>query len=446
MKSQNLDNFTAAERELFSVHRPLSRAANEPRAAGFYAGVPLHWMLDWPMPFPLIVAAAQGSVITDIDGIELADFCFGDTGSMFGHSPRPVVAAVTRQLQAGMTHMLTTPDAREVGHLLQQRFNLPHWQIATTASDANRFALRLARAVTGRSCILVMNGCYHGAVDESYVTLIDGTPRNRPGVIGQAVDLTRYSKVVEFNDLGALEAALAKRDVACVMMEPAMTNCSMVLPEPGYHAEVRRLTRASGTLLLIDETHTISSGPRGYSGLHALEPDLFVLGKPIAGGLPASVWGFSDAIADAWTRIRATKPDGHSGLGTTLSANALTLAAMRAVLSEVMTDAAYRQMDQLAGRLAQGFNEVIRLRGLPWTVLRIGARVEFAFSPRPFKNGSEALAAHDAALENAIHLGLVNRGCLITPFHNMMLVCPDTTPAQVDQLISAFADVVARVH
>ena len=445
MKAGILENFTAVESRRFAAARPRSQAAQQQRARGFYAGVPLHWMLDWPMPFPLIVASAQGAVLTDIDGIELADFCFGDTGAMFGHSPKPVVAAITRQLSAGMTHMLTTQDAYEVGNLLRQRFNLPHWQIATTASDANRFALRVARAVTGRSHILVMNGCYHGAVDESYVTLIDGRPCNRPGVIGQAVDLTQHSKVVEFNDLAALEAALAPRDVACVMLEPAMTNCSMVLPDTGYHAELRRLTRAAGTLLLIDETHTISSGPRGYSGAHGLQPDLFVLGKPIAGGLPASVWGFSDAVADAWTRIRASKPDGHSGLGTTLSANALCLAAMRAVLTEVMTESAYRHMERLAQAVAEGFSHVIQANNLPWTVLRVGARIEFAFTARPFRNGSEAMAAHDSTLENAIHLGLVNRGCLITPFHNMMLVCPETTAAQVDQLVRAFTDVVPQV-
>jgi len=446
MKTGILENFTAIESKRFADLRPRTRDEHARRGKGLYAGVPLHWMLDWPMPFPMIVASAQGSAITDIDGVELADFCFGDTGSMFGHSPKPVVDAITRQLGKGMTHMLTTQDAYEVGFLLRERFGLPHWQIATTASDANRFALRVARAVTARTNILVMNHCYHGAVDESYVTLIDGKPKNRPGVIGQAVDLTQMSKVVEFNDLAALEAALAPRDVACVMMEPAMTNCSMVLPDPGYLAEVRRLTRAAGTLLLIDETHTISSGPMGFTGAHRLEPDIFVLGKPIAGGLPASVWGFSEEIAAEWTRIRATKPAGHSGFGTTLSANALCLAAMRAMLREVMTESAYCHMDRLAQRLADGFSNVIRTEKLPWTIVRVGARVEFAFAAKPFRNGSEAMAAHDGGLENAIHLGLVNRGCLITPFHNMMLVSPETSSGQVDQLVRAFADVVPRVH
>jgi len=436
--------FIDRESRRFRDRRPRS-AQLAARPSGFYGGTPLHWMRDWPMPFPLIVERAQGASITDIDGNTLADFCLGDTGAMFGHSPPPVVAAIARQLARGMTHLLTTEDAAQVGALLRERFGLPHWQIATTASDANRFALRVARAVTGRRKVLVMNGCYHGAVDESYVTLKDGKAINRPGVMGQAVDLTETSKVVEFNDLAALEAALAPRDVAVVMMEPALTNCSMVLPEPGYLAQVRRLTRDTGTLLLIDETHTISTGPRGYSGLHALDPDLFVLGKPIAGGLPASVWGFTDAIARQWTHIEATKPPGHSGLGTTLSANALQLAAMRAVLTEVMTEAAYAHMEMLASKLAAGFEDVIRARRKPWHVVRVGARVEFAFAPQPFCNGSEAYAAQDAPLENAIHLGLVNRGSLITPFHNMMLVCPQTSAAQVEALIHGFDDVLGHL-
>jgi glutamate-1-semialdehyde 2,1-aminomutase len=443
-RGAHLDRFLTEETRRYTEQRPRSLAAAS-QASAFHGGVPLHWMRDWPMPFPLVVAAAQGSSITDIDGITLADFCFGDTGSMFGHSPAPVVAAITRQLARGMTHMLITEDAREVGQLLRQRFGLPHWQVATTASDANRFALRVARAVTGRHKVLVMNGCYHGAVEESYVTLYEGRAINRPGVIGQAIDMTQTSKVVEFNDLPALQAALADRDVACVMMEPALTNCSMVLPAPGYLARVREITRDTGTLLLIDETHTISSGLRGYTGAHALDPDIFVLGKPIAGGLPASAWGFTDVIAQEWSRIEASKPEGHSGLGTTLSANALQIAAMRAVLSEVMTDAAYAHMEMLAESLAQGFSEVIRVRRKPWHVVRVGARVEFAFTPQPFRNGSDAYAAHDGRLERALHLALVNRGSLITPFHNMMLVCPQSTAAQVDALVAGFDDAVGRL-
>ena len=348
-----------AERESYVSLHPRSLALAGQGIAGFYQGVPMHWMRDWSMPFPFVVESAHGALLTDVDGNEYADFCLGDTGSMFGHSPPPVAEAITRQAGKGLTYMLPTEDALEVGRLLAERFGLPHWQVATTATDANRFALRVARAVTGRPKILVFNGCYHGTVDETFVRLVDGRAVNRPGLLGQVTDLTELARVVEFNDLPALEAALAHGDVACVIAEPVMTNCCMVLPEPGFHAELRRLTRAAGTLLLIDETHTISTGPNGYTGAYGLEPDLFVLGKPVAGGVPASVWGFTEEVAQRLDAVRAQTPPGHSGMGTTLSANALSLAAMRATLEQVMTPQAYAHMDGLAARLAVGLQRVI---------------------------------------------------------------------------------------
>ncbi len=437
--------FVRAERERYARARPRSAALVGAGAAGYYAGVPMHWMLDWPLPFPPVIADAQGAALTDVDGILLADFCLGDTGSMFGHSPPAVVRALAAQTGHGFSYMLPTEHALAVGALLRDRFGLPRWQVATTASDANRFALRLARAVTGRPRIVVMNGCYHGAVDETYVELDGGRARNRPGLIGQFVDLTKDTRVVEFNDVAALEQALAPGDVACVITEPVLTNCCMVLPDPGYHEALRRVTRATGTLLLIDETHTISTGPGGYTRAHGLQPDLFVVGKPIAGGVPASVWGFSDAVAASWDRIRRDKPAGHSGLGTTLSANALAMATMRATLAEVMTDDAYAHMESLATRLAAGLAAAITEHALPWHVARVGARVEFICAPGPLRNGTEAAAAHAPALEQAVHIGLLNRGCLIAPFHNMMLVCPATTVAQVDQLVAAFGAVAGAL-
>jgi len=433
----------AAESATYAARHARSQQGTGHGIAGFYDGVPMHWMKDWSMPFPFLVAEARGATLRDVDGHEYADFCLGDTGSMFGHSPAPVADALRRQADRGLTYMLPTEDALAIGPLLAERFGLPHWQIATTATDANRFALRVARAVTGREKILVFNGCYHGTVDETYVRLIDGRPVHRPGLLGQPGDLTALTRVVEFNDLPALEQALAHRDVACVIAEPVMTNCCMVLPEVGYHAELRRLTRATGTLLLIDETHTISTGPGGYTRAHGLEPDLFVLGKPVAGGVPASVWGFTDDVARRLDAVRAATPPGHSGMGTTLSANALALAAMRATLEQVMTPGAYQHMEALAERLAVGLRAVIGQHRLPWHVVRVGARIEFICAPGPLRNGTEADAAHAPALERAIHLALLNRGCLIAPFHNMMLICPATTAAQVDGLCRAFGEVAA---
>jgi glutamate-1-semialdehyde 2,1-aminomutase len=432
------DVFAAEERRYVAAH-PRSQERTGRGIAGFYDGVPMHWMRDWSMPFPFVVESAHGATLRDVDGHEYADFCLGDTGSMFGHSPAPVVEAIARQARRGLTYMLPTDDAIAVGRLLVERFRLPHWQVATTATDANRFALRVARAVTGRPKILVFNGCYHGSVDETYVRLVDGRPMPRPGLLGSACDPTQLARVVDFNDVDALRAELAHGDVACVITEPVLTNSCMVLPDPGFHAALRVATRETGTLLLIDETHTISSGPAGYTGLHGLEPDMFVLGKPVAGGIPASVWGFTHDVARRLDDVRATTPPGHTGMGTTLSANALALAAMRATLEHVMTTAAYARMDRLAAMLGQGLDATIERLRLPWHVVRVGARVEFVCAAAPLRNGTGAAAAHAPALERAIHLGLLNDRCLIAPFHNMMLLCPATTPEQVQRLIAAFA-------
>jgi glutamate-1-semialdehyde 2,1-aminomutase len=403
-------------------------------------------MADWPMPFPFLVAKAKAARLTDIDGNRLDDFCLGDTGSMFGQSPPPVARAIRRQSGRGLTYMLPNDDAQAVGAALRAMFGLPAWQIATTASDANRFALRVARAVTGRSRILVFNGCYHGAVDETFVRLGPGdAPANKPGLVGEWRDLTAHTAVVEFNDLAGLEAALAGGDIACVIAEPVMTNSCMVLPEPGFWDQVRQLTRRAGTLLLIDETHTISTARGGYARATGLEPDILVLGKPVAGGVPASIWGMSGAVAARLDTYMAAKPAGYSGIGTTLSGNPLQFAAMRACLTEVMTDAAYAHMDELAGRLADGLRAGIAASGLPWHVARVGARVEFICAPGPLRNGTEAALAHAPEVEAAILTALINWGCLIAPFHNMMLVSPATTRAQVDRLIRAFAGIAKRL-
>lgn len=435
----------AREAETYARARPKAASALSGGIDGFYGGVPMHWMNDWPTPFPLLVDRARGATITDVDGNTLADFCLGDTGSMFGHSPAPVARAIRRQAGRGLTYMLPDEDAIAVGRLLKKTFGLPFWQIATTATDANRFALRVARAVTGRPKILVFNGCYHGSVDETMVRIVDGRPANRPGLAGEFRDLTRGTKVIEFNDLAALEAALAGGDVACVIAEPVLTNSCMVLADPGYHDGLRRLTRAAGTLLLIDETHTISTGLGGYTRRHGLDPDLFVLGKPVAGGVPASVWGMSEDVAARFRAYEKEKTPGYSGMGTTLSANPLQFAAMRATLEEVMTEANYAHMERLAARLVDGLSAAIAKNGLPWHAVRVGARVEFICAPGPLRTGGEAEGAHAPALEAAIHVALVNRGVLIAPFHNMMLVSPATTVRQVDRLVAAFSAICAEL-
>lgn len=440
-----LADLRAKEAERYRTARRRTEAAIGSGIAGYYGGVPMHWMRDWPMPFPILVDKARGATITDIDGNRLDDFCLGDTGSMFGHSPPPVIKAIRRQAKRGLTYMLPSEDTIAVGMLLEKTFGLPAWQIATTASDANRFAIRVARAVTGRPKILVFNGCYHGSVEDTFVRLLDGRPVNRPGLVGEFRDLAQSTRIVEFNDLGALEHQLADRDVACVVTEPVLTNSCMVLPDPGFHEGLRELTRRFGTLLLMDETHTISSGLGGYTRVHGLEPDLVVLGKPIAGGVPAAVWGMSSEVASRFAGYMSKKEPGLSGIGTTLSGNALQLAAMRAVLEEVMTAENYAHMEKLAARLERGLARTIGRYLLPWHVVRVGARVEFVCAPGPLKNGGEAERAHRPDIEAAVHVALVNRGALIAPFHNMMLVSPATEKMQVDRLVAAFGDIAERL-
>jgi glutamate-1-semialdehyde 2,1-aminomutase len=439
---QRVQALAAAERTSYIARNPESARLAEEAAQHLLFGVPMHWMNDWSTPFPLTVREASGARFRDADGHEYLDFCLGDTGAMFGHAPQPVAQAIARQAQRGYTAMLPSEDAGPVAAELARRFGLPCWQFALSASDANRFVLRWLRAATGRSKVLVFNGCYHGTVDDVFVDLIDGVPTQRDSLLGQVHKLTDHTVVVEFNDLPALEAALKQGDIACVLAEPVMTNVGMVLPQPGFWEAAQQIIKRHGALLVIDETHSISSGPGGYARAHGMQPDALVVGKPISGGIPCAVYGFTEELARRVEHAKRSAPPGHSGTGTTLSANMFAMAAMRANLEEVMTEEAYQHMFALAAQLADGLRDVIARHKLPWCVTQIGARTEFQFTPTAPRNGSEAQAAMDSELEQAIHLYLLNRGLLITPFHNMLLVCPQTSAEDVQQLLSVFEDCV----
>ena len=436
----------AREAPLYEQLRPRSKDMFANPTPGFYDQVPQHWMRDWPMPFPFAVAGASGSTLTDIDGNTLVDFCLGDTGAMFGHAPRPIVEALSQSGERGLTTMLPSGEVAEVGKLLTDRFGPFVFQIATTASDANRFAIRVARAVTGRNKILVFDGCYHGAVDETLVDLEDGQTVARKNLLGQVVDVTTTTVSIPFNDIDALKSALEAGDIAVVLAEPVMTNCGMILPDEGYLTALRDLTRSAGTLLHIDETHTISTGLGGYTAVHGLDPDIFVVGKPVGGGVPVAIWGMSQDVAKAMSDIRAKMTGiGHSGIGTTLSGSTLQIACLRACLSEVMTAEAYATMNRHADRLEQGFTDAIRAAGLPWHVSRVGARLEIVFSADPVRNAAEARAAAIDDIQHALHIGVLNQGYLVTPFHNMVLVAPTTTDEQVEGLLSAYETVLTRL-
>ena len=440
ISSQAVAQFFAAEQARFLQRNPRSQALAERARQSLFGGVPMHWMADWSTPCPLFVERAKGARFHDVDGHEYIDFCLGDTGSMFGHSPEPVAKALAEQAGNGLTTMLPGEDALVCGELLAARFGLPYWQVTATATDANRYVLRWARAITQRNTLLVFDGCYHGTLDDVMVRQRDGRTQHRSGLIGQAYDLTEYSRAIPFNDIPALEAALAQGDVCALLCEPAMTNIGMVLPDPGFLEKCRELTRKYGALLIIDETHTISTDIGGCTRLWNLEPDFFVLGKPIAGGVPCGVYGCSAGMASAMQAARqrasaGSQGHGHSGMGTTLSANALAMHCMRANLEQVMTVEAYQHMLPLAQRLAEGLRQVIRKYALAWSVTELGARCEFQFCARPPRNGAEAEAAFHDELQMALHLYLINRGILITPFHNMTLCCPQTTAADVDCLL-----------
>lgn len=439
---QAVERMLAGERAAFAAAHPRSRALAGRGARHWLGGVPLHWMGDWGTPFPLHLAAAQGASLEDVDGNRYVDFCLGDTGAMFGHSPPAVTAALEAQARRGLTTMLPGEDAAAAGELLAARFGLPCWQMAQTASDANRAVIRWARAITGRPALLVFDRCYHGMVDDTFVELEGGAVRNRPGLVGQAADLSLHSRCVEFNDLAAVEAALKARDVACVLAEPVMTNAGMVLPEPGFLDALRELTRRHHTLLAIDETHTLSSGLGGYSRIARLVPDFLVAGKAIAGGFPCAVYGFTAEVEERIRGMLAGKLPGHSGIGTTLAGNPLAMAALRACLEQVMTPAAYEHMLAMAERLEDGLEQLIDVERLPWHVQRVGARLEVGFTHEPPRTGRQSVRALPPLLPDAIRLYLLNRGLVITPFHNMMLTSPATPADGVDRLASTWAQCV----
>jgi len=435
----------AAERRRFIAEHPRSRALFEEAKASLLDGVPMNWMIRWAGDFPLFIKDGSGARFTDVDGREYIDFCLGDTGAMTGHAPKESIEAIVERLRRGTTFMLPTEDSIWVGRELQRRFGLPYWQVAMTATDANRFAIRLARQLTGRKLILVHNWCYHGTVDETIITINNGVPGPKPGNIGPAVDPALTTKVVEINDLAALKKALEPGDVACVLVEPALTNIGIVLPDPGYHEALRRITRETGTLLIIDETHTICAGPGGYTKAYGLEPDMLTIGKPIASGVPAAVYGFTRDVAE---RIRASTDKNTAdtgGIGGTLAGNALALTAMRATLASVLTDQAFEHTIALGQRFAEGVDAVIKAKGLPWHVTRLGCRAEYWFCPRPPRNGGEAAAAIDPELDRYMHLAALNRGILMTPFHNMALMAPQAIAADVDRHTAVFRESVEAI-
>ena len=436
----------AAEVERFAAEHPRSRELHQRALGSLVGGVPMPWMMRWAGGFPVYAREASGARIVDVDGHEYVDLCLGDTGAMPGHAPEPVADAVRAQLARGITTMLPTEDGVWVGEELARRFGLPRWMFTLTATDANRTALRLARQLTGRPLVLVFSYCYHGSVDETFaVQGLDGGTHAREGNVGPPVDPAATTRAVEFNDLGAVEAALADGLVACVLAEPAMTNMGIILPEDGFHAGLRELTRAAGTLLIIDETHTFSAGPGGCTAAWGLEPDLLTIGKAIGSGIASGALGISAGVADALLADPDADYEDTGGVGGTLAGNALSSAAMRATLEHVLTPEAFERTVPLASRFADGVQSVIDTHALDWHVVQLGCRAEYGFTSPPPRNGTLAHAAGDPELERYLHLFALNRGVLITPFHNMALMSPATTEADVDRHTELFSAAVGEL-
>jgi len=438
-----LSGLLQKEDELFIKNHKKSHDLFERAKKSLHGGVPMNWMIKWASPFPVFVKEGSGAYFTCVDGHKYLDFCLGDTGAMTGHAPQASVEAIVDRIKHGTTFMLPSEDGIEVAEELSKRFGLPYWQTALTATDANRFVIRLCRQITGRQYVLVHNWCYHGSVDETFATLMpDGQVGPRRSNIGPPVNPRETTRVVEFNDIEALEKALADKKVACVLAEPVMTNIGIIHPEEGYHKALRQLTEKYGTYLVIDETHTICTGPGGYTRAHDLSPDFLTIGKPIASGLPASAYGFTQKVADEINKNTRVSDCDTGGIGGTLAGNALALAAMKATLKNVLTQAAYDHTIPLAGRFKDGVQAVIDEYKLPWIIKQLGCRVEYWFRPTAPRNGSEAAAVEDHELDRYMHLYALNRGILMTPFHNMALIAPGTSEADIDKHTQIFRDAV----
>ncbi len=442
-----LASLLEAERARHRERTPTSRAQFE-AADHLFGRVPMTWMNKWSGGYPLYLKGAHGNRITDVDGNEYVDFALGDTAAMAGHSPEPTVAAVMDRIGAagGITTMMPSEDAEWVAADLTRRFGMPQWSYTLSATDANRWALRIARLVTGRPKVMAFSYCYHGSVDETFVIMgPDGETEPRGGNVGPPVDVSQTSRVAEFNDIPSVERALAHRDVAVLVMEPALTNIGIVLPEPGFLEAVRELCTRYGTLLLIDETHTISAGPGGCTTLWGLQPDIFVIGKSIGGGIPCGAYGLSEDVAAAVRTFEGVDLVDVGGVGGTLAGNVMSTAAMRATLSDVLTEEAFERMISLATRFREGVESTLAEFDVPWSIAQLGARAEYRFAAPAPRNGTESAAAHDDDLEEYLHLFMSNRGVLMTPFHNMALMCPETMTADVDLHTMLFSEAVGAL-
>ena len=429
------------EVERFIEQTPESKKLHAKSAGPMMNGVPMSWMAKWPGPYPVYVKTAKGAHFSDVDGNDYVDFCLGDTGAMVGHSPDASVAAIKNQLEKGITLMLPTEDAAVAAQTLADRFGIEKWQFTLTATDANRHIIRYARHITGRKRIMIHDYCYHGTVDETFANLDEsGNTVTRINNIGAPVELDKTTWVVPFNDLAAAEKAFASGEIACALIEPAMTNIGIVLPEPGYLEGLRELATKYDVILIHDETHTLSEGVGGMTKRRKVRPDAVVLGKTIGAGIPAGAFGMTKELSARISESLHLEHIDVGGVGGTLAGNALSMAAVRATLTEVLTEEAFARMEQLCTLWTKDVQEVIDQYHIPWQVSQLGCRAEYSFRPTAPRTGKEAADADDFDLQQYLHLHALNRGILMTPFHNMALISPTTTLEDIKRHTEHFRD------
>jgi len=389
----------------FIAARPRSRELHLKARQHMPNGVPMAWMkglFDHP---PLFIDHGEGAYITDVDGHRYLDLNVADMSMSPGYAPPAIVRTLSEQAAKGVQFLLPGEDSITVSTLLTERFLLPYWQYTLSASTANAEAMRLARIATSRQTILMFHGGYHGHIDDWLMASEMGTvkPGKHAGTL-----------MVHFNDLAAVEKALSEFDIAAVVAEPAMTNVNLVLPQNGFLDGLRALTQKHGTLLIYDETHTHVCAWGGLTRHWRLNPDILVVGKSIASGIPMGVYGMTKALRDVMeSHIEVERwpqsGEGDLAVGGTLFGNALSMAAARTTLTEILTPENQKRAATLGALLADRIDAAIYKRQLPWTTHRLFCRSGLCYGKQPI-NSMEASRSADFDLNRLQRIYFANRG------------------------------------
>jgi glutamate-1-semialdehyde 2,1-aminomutase len=436
------------ENARFVAERPRSMTLLERARGSMPRGVPMSWMDDLYEHPPVWVSDGEGAYFTDVDGHRYLDMYVADMSAFCGHAPAAVIEAVSARIARGNQFLLPSEDAIDVAEHLATRYGLPQWQFTSSATQANTEVIRIAREMTGRGRILLFDGKYHGEAEATLVVLEDG--KVVPEMRGLPGWITGEARVVPFNDVAALQAALAADDVALVLAEPAMTNAGLLLPEEGFHDALRRLTREHGTLLALDETHSLVCSYGGLTQKWGLDPDMLVVGKSIAAGVPLAAYGMRTEIASLiappeQSRVVSGVVVGEVSTGGTLFANALSMAAGRAALLDVLTEDAFEHTGRLGERMASGLREAIALAGVAWSVAQTGGHAYYFFAPAPPGDAAGSRAADDSELRALIRVFMANRGVWESGWWLGPTVSVSHDESDVDRYVELFGEFLREV-